>query len=146
MGNKRIYELAKEWDKSSKEVVDQAQQLGINVKNHMGAITATDEKKLQEAFKRPKQAKQPVPKANQKQAEQLSNEQKKTNEQMNQQKNKSNRNYQDRGQGSGQVNQGKNQSTNKPTNQGKSNQTGGNNQNRQGTAQSNQNRQGTAQS
>ncbi|HAQ0028951.1 TPA: hypothetical protein IWM94_001881, partial [Enterococcus faecium] len=49
MGNKRIYELAKELKKSSKDVVEKAQQLGIDVKNHMGAITSSDEKKLQQA-------------------------------------------------------------------------------------------------
>ena len=32
MGNKRIYELAKELKKSSKDVVEKAQQLGIDVK------------------------------------------------------------------------------------------------------------------
>lgn len=142
MGNKRIYELAKEWNKSSKEVVDKAQKLGIDVKNHMGAVSTQDEKKLQQAFNQPKQKKQPVQKANQKPAGQQPSNQKKTNEPSNQQKNKSNRNYQDRGQGSGQVNQGKNQSTN----QNKSNQTGGNNQNRQGSTQNNnQNRQGNNQ-
>lgn len=142
MGNKRIYELAKEWNKSSKEVVDKAQKLGINVKNHMGAVSTQDEKKLQQAFNQPQQKKQPVQKANQKPAGQQPSNQKKTNEPSNQQKNKSNRNYQDRGQGSGQVNQGKNQSTN----QNKSNQTGGNNQNRQGSTQNNnQNRQGNNQ-
>ncbi len=142
MGNKRIYELAKEWNKSSKEVVDKAQKLGIDVKNHMGAVSIQDEKKLQQAFNQPQQKKQPVQKANQKPAGQQPSNQKKTNEPSNQQKNKSNRNYQDRGQGSGQVNQGKNQSTN----QNKSNQTGGNNQNRQGSTQNNnQNRQGNNQ-
>ncbi len=142
MGNKRIYELAKEWNKSSKEVVDKAQKLGIDVKNHMGAVSTQDEKKLQQAFNQPHQKKQPVQKANQKPAGQQPSNQKKTNEPSNQQKNKSNRNYQDRGQGSGQVNQGKNQSTN----QNKSNQTGGNNQNRQGNTQNNnQNRQGNNQ-
>ena len=142
MGNKRIYELAKEWNKSSKEIVDKAQKLGIDVKNHMGAVSTQDEKKLQQAFNQPQQKKQPVQKANQKPAGQQPSNQKKTNEPSNQQKNKSNRNYQDRGQGSGQVNQGKNQSTN----QNKSNQTGGNNQNRQGSTQNNnQNRQGNNQ-
>lgn len=142
MGNKRIYELAKEWNKSSKEVVDKAQKLGIDVKNHMGAVSTQDEKKLQQAFNQPQQKKQPVQKANQKPAGQQPSNQKKTNEPSNQQKNKSNRNYQDRGQGSGQVNQGKNQSTN----QNKSNQTGGSNQNRQGATQNNnQNRQGNNQ-
>jgi len=40
MGKKRIYELAKEINQSSKVVVDKAHKLGIDVKNHMGAITS----------------------------------------------------------------------------------------------------------
>lgn len=51
MSNKRIYELAKELNQPSKDVVEKAQQLGINVKNHMGTITTGDEKKLQQASK-----------------------------------------------------------------------------------------------
>ena len=140
MSNKRIYELAKELNHPSKDVVEKAQQLGINVKNHMGAITTGDEKKLQQAFKKPQTNKKPAQQASQKPATNQPNEQKKQETKTKQQKN--NRNYQDRGQGSGQVNQGKNQSTN----QNRSNNGGGNNQNRQGATQSgNQNRQGSAQ-
>lgn len=138
MGNKRIYELAKELNKPSKEIVDKAQQLGIDVKNHMGALTSADEKKLQQAFKNPGTKKQATQQASRKPANQQPNDQQKqattTN---NQTKNKNNRNYQDRGQGSGQVNQGKNQSTN----QNRSNNGGGTSQNRPGTNQGgNQNR------
>ncbi|EOS7680324.1 translation initiation factor IF-2 [Enterococcus hirae] len=140
MSNKRIYELAKELNQPSKDVVEKAQQLGINVKNHMGTITTGDEKKLQQAFKKPQTNKKPVQQASQKPATNQPNEQKKQETKTKQQKN--NRNYQDRGQGSGQVNQGKNQSTN----QNRSNNGGGNNQNRQGATQSgNQNRQGSTQ-
>lgn len=140
MSNKRIYELAKELSQPSKDVVEKAQQLGINVKNHMGAITTGDEKKLQQAFKKPQTNKKPAQQASQKPATNQPNEQKKQETKTKQQKN--NRNYQDRGQGSGQVNQGKNQSTN----QNRSNNGGGNNQNRQGATQSgNQNRQGSTQ-
>lgn len=140
MSNKRIYELAKELNQPSKDVVEKAQQLGINVKNHMGAITTGDEKKLQQAFKKPQTNKKPAQQASQKPATNQPNEQKKQETKTKQQKN--NRNYQDRGQGSGQVNQGKNQSTN----QNRSNNGGGNNQNRQGATQSgNQNRQGSNQ-
>lgn len=135
MSNKRIYELAKELNQPSKDVVEKAQQLGINVKNHMGAITTGDEKKLQQAFKKPQTNKKPAQQASQKPATNQPNEQKKQETKTKQQKN--NRNYQDRGQGSGQVNQGKNQSTN----QNRSNNGGGNNQNRQGATQGgNQNR------
>ena len=140
MSNKRIYELAKELNQPSKDVVEKAQQLGINVKNHMGAITTGDEKKLQQAFKKPQTNKKPAQQASQKPATNQPNEQKKQETKTKQQKN--NRNYQDRGQGSGQVNQGKKQSTN----QNRSNNGGGNNQNRQGATQSgNQNRQGSTQ-
>lgn len=138
MSNKRIYELAKELNQPSKDVVEKAQQLGINVKNHMGTITTGDEKKLQQAFKKPQTNKKPAQQASQKPATNQPNEQKKQETKTKQQKN--NRNYQDRGQGSGQVNQGKNQSTN----QNRSNNGGGNNQNRQGSTQGgNQNRQGS---
>ncbi|MDW2985029.1 translation initiation factor IF-2 [Enterococcus faecium] len=135
MGNKRIYELAKELKKSSKDVVEKAQQLGIDVKNHMGAITSSDEKKLQQAFKNPSTKQQAAQQASRKPANQQPNDQRKKETTNNQQKNKNNRSYQDRGQGSGQVNQGKKPTTNQ-------NNTGNtSSQNRQGTSQDgNQNR------
>ncbi|EMM1215991.1 translation initiation factor IF-2 [Enterococcus faecium] len=135
MGNKRIYELAKELKKSSKDVVEKAQQLGIDVKNHMGAITSSDEKKLQQAFKNPSTKQQAAQQASRKPANQQPNDQRKKEATNNQQKNKNNRNYQDRGQGSGQVNQGKKPTTNQ-------NNTGNtSSQNRPGTSQGgNQNR------
>ena len=135
MGNKRIYELAKELKKSSKVVVEKAQQLGIDVKNHMGAITSNDEKKLQQAFKNPSTKQQAAQQASRKPANQQPNDQRKKETTNNQQKNKNNRSYQDRGQGSGQVNQGKKPTTNQ-------NNTGNtSSQNRQGTSQDgNQNR------
>ncbi|EOM31116.1 translation initiation factor IF-2 [Enterococcus faecium] len=135
MGNKRIYELAKELKKSSKDVVEKAQQLGIDVKNHMGAITSSDEKKLQQAFKKPSTKQQAAQQASRKPANQQPNDQRKKETTNNQQKNKNNRSYQDRGQGSGQVNQGKKPTTNQ-------NNTGNtSSQNRQGTSQGgNQNR------
>ncbi|EGP5554808.1 translation initiation factor IF-2 [Enterococcus faecium] len=135
MGNKRIYELAKELKKSSKDVVEKAQQLSIDVKNHMGAITSNDEKKLQQAFKNPSTKQQAAQQASRKPANQQPNDQRKKETMNNQQKNKNNRSYQDRGQGSGQVNQGKKPTTNQ-------NNTGNtSSQNRQGTSQGgNQNR------
>ncbi|HGF7592120.1 TPA: translation initiation factor IF-2 [Enterococcus faecium] len=135
MGNIRIYELAKELKKSSKDVVEKAQQLGIDVKNHMGAITSSDEKKLQQAFKNPSTKQQAAQQASRKPANQQPNDQRKKEATNNQQKNKNNRSYQDRGQGSGQVNQGKKPTTNQ-------NNTGNtSSQNRPGTSQGgNQNR------
>ncbi|MBM1151629.1 translation initiation factor IF-2 [Enterococcus durans] len=129
MSNKRIYELAKEMNKSSKDLVEKAQKLGIDVKNHMGVITSSDEKKLQQAFK-PQGNKHTAQQESQKPAKKQPNDQPKNETKPKQQKN--NRNYQDRGQGSGQVNQGKNQSTTQNLN----NSGGATNQNRQGGNQS----------
>ncbi|WP_430598418.1 translation initiation factor IF-2 [Enterococcus sp. AZ177] len=50
MGKKRIYELAKEMNQSSKDVVEKAHALGMDVKNHMGAISSEDESKLRNSF------------------------------------------------------------------------------------------------
>ncbi|MDU1849776.1 MAG: translation initiation factor IF-2 [Enterococcus durans] len=129
MSNKRIYELAKEMNKSSKDLVEKAQKLGIDVKNHMGVITSSDEKKLQQAFK-PQGNKHTAQQESQKPAKKQPNDQPKNETKPKQQKN--NRNYKDRGQGSGQVNQGKNQSTT----QNRNNSGGATNQNRQGGNQS----------
>lgn len=129
MSNKRIYELAKEMNKSSKDLVEKAQKLGIDVKNHMGVITSSDEKKLQQAFK-PQGNKHTAQQESQKPVKKQPNDQPKNETKPKQQKN--NRNYQDRGQGSGQVNQGKNQSTT----QNRNNSGGATNQNRQGGNQS----------
>ncbi|MBP1043304.1 translation initiation factor IF-2 [Vagococcus sp. BWB3-3] len=61
MGNKRIYELAKEIDQPSKAVIDRAHSLGIDVKNHMGSISADQETKLRSAFGgQPKTSSQPA--------------------------------------------------------------------------------------
>ncbi len=50
MGKKRVYEFAKEINRSSKDVVDKANTLGIDVVNHMGALSSDDESKLKQAF------------------------------------------------------------------------------------------------
>ena len=66
MGNKRVYEFAKEVNQSSKDVVEKAQTLGIDVKNHMGSLSVDDETKLKQAFSsKPKQNTQAKPSANQ---------------------------------------------------------------------------------
>ena len=62
MGKKRIYELAKEINRSSKELVDKAQALGFDVKNHMGAISDNEEKQLRQAVSGGNNSK-PAPKA-----------------------------------------------------------------------------------
>lgn len=48
MGKKRIYELAKEMNKSSKEIVEAAQSLGFDVNNHMGSISESEEQKIRQ--------------------------------------------------------------------------------------------------
>lgn len=123
MGKKRIYELAKELNKSSKEIVDKAQHLGIDAKNHMGSLTGDDEKKLRQAFDNKAVQKQNTQKPSQKPVNQNKPEHQNT------QQNKKSRNYQEqkRGQGSGQVNQGKNQTQN---NQGKTTQSKNNQPNK----------------
>ncbi|MDU5337026.1 translation initiation factor IF-2 [Enterococcus sp.] len=66
MGNKRVYEFAKEVNQSSKDIVEKAQTLGIDVKNHMGSLSGDDESKLKQAFSsKPQQTTQAKPSANQ---------------------------------------------------------------------------------
>ncbi|MBX8939425.1 translation initiation factor IF-2 [Enterococcus gilvus] len=66
MGKKRVYEFAKEVNQSSKDVVEKAQTLGIDVNNHMGSLSGDDESKLKQAFSsKPKQTTQAKPSANQ---------------------------------------------------------------------------------
>lgn len=50
MGKKRIYELAKELNVSSKELVEKAQTLGIDVQNHMSALSDQDANQLKGQF------------------------------------------------------------------------------------------------
>ncbi len=50
MGKKRIYELAKEMNVSSKELVDKAQSLGMDVGNHMSTVSENDCKTLKAQF------------------------------------------------------------------------------------------------
>lgn len=51
MGKTRIYELAKELDKSSKEVVTKAQEMGMEVNNHMESVSDAEVTALKKAFK-----------------------------------------------------------------------------------------------
>ncbi|AKP65643.1 translation initiation factor IF-2 [Levilactobacillus koreensis] len=67
MGKKRIYELAKEINVSSKQIIAKAEEKGFPVKNHMSTLGENEERQLRAAFQ-PKQsaskatssAKQPV--------------------------------------------------------------------------------------
>ncbi|MDT2812175.1 translation initiation factor IF-2 [Vagococcus lutrae] len=65
MGKKRIYEIAKEIEQSSKAVVEKAKSLGIEVKNHMGSVDHDQANKIKAAFstkKNDKQSGSPQPK------------------------------------------------------------------------------------
>ncbi|MBO0439290.1 translation initiation factor IF-2 [Candidatus Enterococcus ikei] len=140
MGKKRIYELAKEINQSSKDVVEKAHALGMDVKNHMGAISSEDESKLRSSFGGNKPAspqQKPVAKP---QATQNGQPQTKpaNPKPANQNGNRPNQN-QHRAQQNGQQNrpQQNNQNQNRPAQQGQQNNQNRNNQNRnmQGSSQ-----------
>ncbi|WEG72755.1 translation initiation factor IF-2 [Vagococcus intermedius] len=50
MGKKRVHELAKEMNQTSKTLVDRAQTLGMNLTNHMEVLSSDQETKLKRAF------------------------------------------------------------------------------------------------
>lgn len=50
MSKKRLYEIAKEVGKSSKEVVEQAKSLGLEVKSHASSVEEADAKRLVASF------------------------------------------------------------------------------------------------
>lgn len=168
---KRIYELAKEINQSSKELVDKAQKLGFDVKNHMGSISETEEKKLRQAVSGGTTTKPENTPSNEskqttntgEQKEQVTQpEQKKFVTQRNnpkfQNRNKDTRSQgsqnrggqgnrqggqgnQNRGNQQRSNNQGNNQGQNRSANQGQGNRQGGQNRGAQGN-QGNRNQQG----
>lgn len=50
LGKIKIYELAKELNLTSKEVIEKANKLGIEAKTHMSTIDETQAKKIKEQF------------------------------------------------------------------------------------------------
>lgn len=165
-GKKRIYELAKEMNKASKDVVDKAHQLGMDVKNHMGAISSEQEIKLRQAFgggstvntqskatnnqKQQTTQNKPANKKpmNNKPGEQRNNQNRPNNQSTNgQQRNNNNQNRhgqsntQNRSNQTNTNNQNRNTQNNNgsTTNQNRTNQNnnGGNNQNRGGQNRNN---------
>ncbi|MBU9788034.1 translation initiation factor IF-2 [Lentilactobacillus sp. IMAU92037] len=50
MGKKRIYELAKELNVSSKQIVDRADKEGFTIKNHMSTVDDNQEKQIRKMF------------------------------------------------------------------------------------------------
>lgn len=66
MSKKRLYEIAKELGKSSKEVVEYAQELGLDVKSHSSSVEESDAKRIAAKFSgnaKPAAAKAKVEKA-----------------------------------------------------------------------------------
>ncbi len=53
MGKLKLYELAKEMDVSSKDLLEQAKQMGINIKSHLSVLSDKDIKNLKENYKKP---------------------------------------------------------------------------------------------
>ncbi len=52
MGKMKLYELAKEMNVSSKELLEQAKMIGINIKSHLSVISDEDISNLKERYKR----------------------------------------------------------------------------------------------
>ena len=46
MSNIRVYELSRDLDKPSKEILNVAKGLGISVKSHASSISAEEEKRI----------------------------------------------------------------------------------------------------
>ena len=158
MGKKRIYEIAKELGQSSKVVVEKAQSFGMNVKNHMGSVSDSEEAKLKQAFTQKKapvknqQTNSPEKSGNnkpQKRSQMKENQGKTQGTTNNQGQNKAKQsNTQNRPQGQGNQqrnNQGQNrpqgQNSQKSTNQGNQNRNHSQNRNNnQGNQAHSQNR------
>lgn len=135
MGKKRIYELAKEMNQSSKDVVEKAHALGMDVKNHMGAISSEDESKLRNSFGGNKPANtQPNPAAKPQATQGNQPQPKPANPKpANQNGNRPNQPQQ----ANGQQNRPQQNNQNRPAQQGQQNNQNRNNQNRnmQGSSQ-----------
>ncbi|OTN86452.1 translation initiation factor IF-2 [Enterococcus sp. 7E2_DIV0204] len=135
MGKKRIYELAKEINQSSKDVVEKAHALGMDVKNHMGAISSEDESKLRNSFGGTKPANtQPKPAAKPQVTQGNQPQKKPANPKpANQNGHRPNQPQQ----ANGQQNRPQQNNQNRPAQQGQQNNQNRNNQNRnmQGSSQ-----------
>jgi len=66
LGKMKLYELAKEMDVSSKDLLEQAKEMGINIKSHLSVISDDDAKNLKAKYQRkgvtdvkPKEEKKP---------------------------------------------------------------------------------------
>ncbi|EOH99634.1 translation initiation factor IF-2 [Enterococcus haemoperoxidus ATCC BAA-382] len=139
MGKKRIYELAKEMNQSSKDVVEKAHALGMDVKNHMGAISSEEESKLRSSFGGNKPASTQQKSAPKPQVAQSGQGQTKpaNPKPANQNGNRPNQTQQRPQQQNGQQNRPQQNNQNRPAQQGQQNNQNRNNQNRnmQGSSQ-----------
>ncbi len=93
MSKKRVYEFAKELNVESKEVLDKAKELGMEVKSHMASITTEQMNQIKEGFgakdqekapAKPVQKKQENPKAKKENNQKNSNKKQKNNKQSKQ--------------------------------------------------------------
>ena len=50
MGKLKLYELAKQINKSSKELLEQAKSIGLELKSHLSSISDVDAEKLKKAY------------------------------------------------------------------------------------------------
>ena len=50
MGKMKVYDLAKELDLTSKEILEKAKKLGINAKSHLSSLEDDDVEKLKKSF------------------------------------------------------------------------------------------------
>ncbi len=64
MSKRRLHEIAKEIGKTSKEVVDHAKNLGLDVKSHASSVEDSDAKKIISSFSTPKVEKSELQKSN----------------------------------------------------------------------------------
>lgn len=62
MGKKRIYELAKEINVSSKDIIAKAKESGFNVKNHMSTLGENEERQIRQSFATKNNQKSETPK------------------------------------------------------------------------------------
>ena len=52
MGKIKIHEIAKKLDLTSKEVIERAKELGIEVKSHLSAIEEKEAEKIEKSFEK----------------------------------------------------------------------------------------------
>lgn len=115
--SKRVYEFAKEHDLASREVVEKAQSLGMDIKSHMASIDPSQQEVLTKAFqsksepdkKAAPKAQEDAPKAQKSRRPQGQEKPRKEAEAKTEKSDAKPRQQQKRGQQQGQRNQGSNQ-------------------------------------